>query len=544
MAHASPGAGGSAGTAHLRRDVGFWALTFVSLGSVIGSGWLLGALNAASVAGGASVLSWVISGVIVVFLALVHAELGSTYPISGGTARYPRLAFGSFTGFSAGWAAWLQSVTLAPIEVEASLSYLDHKWHGLVNGNGALTGMGLAVAGALMLIFTVINILGVRWLAETNSVAVVWKTAVPVLTIAMLLIVSFKGSNFTAGGGFAPYGAHGVFAAMPLGVAFALQGFEQAVQLGSEARNPQRDLPRAVLGAMIVGTLIYIGLEIAFIGALDPANLLHGWANPIGKGDFGPYATLASALGLGWLAVVLYIDAFVSPAGTGLVYVGTSSRLAYALGHAGYVPRGVGRLSARGVPITSIIISFVVGFICLLPFPSWKSLVSLVTSATFIMYAFAPVTLAALRRTDPDRPRPYRLPWAVVLAPLSFILANEMIYWAGWITIYKLMLAMVLGYLIFALSYLFGRRMERPPLDLRTLGWLLPWLGGTALISYLGQYEGIKVIPSWIDLAVVAVFNLIIFYVANALALPAERAQEAIARDLTDTDLDEVVTAA
>ncbi|MCA1695072.1 MAG: APC family permease, partial [Actinobacteria bacterium] len=64
-----------------------------------------------------------------------------------------------------------------------------------------------------------------------------------------------------------------------------------------------------------------------FIGALNPGNLAQGWANPVGKGDFGPYATLATGLGLGWLAVILYIDAFVSPAGTGLIYVGTSARL-------------------------------------------------------------------------------------------------------------------------------------------------------------------------------------------------------------------------
>jgi amino acid transporter len=96
--------------------------------------------------------------------------------------------------------------------------------------------------------------------------------------------------------------------------------------MGGEAKNPQKDMPRAVIGAVLVGTLIYLGLEVAFIGALDANNLTGGWANPIGEGDFGPYATIATTLGLGWLAVVLYIDAFISPAGTGLIYVGTSAR--------------------------------------------------------------------------------------------------------------------------------------------------------------------------------------------------------------------------
>src|SRR3954466_6978990 len=105
----------SAGTAtrsaapsnHLRREVGFWGLTFVSLGSIIGSGWLLGALTAAKAAGPASIISWVMAAVFLALLALVHAELGTAYPVSGGTARFPHFAFGSLAGFTAGWMSWL-----------------------------------------------------------------------------------------------------------------------------------------------------------------------------------------------------------------------------------------------------------------------------------------------------------------------------------------------------------------------------------------------------------------------------------------------------
>ena len=87
--------------------------------------------HAAKAAGGASLISWLLAGVIIILLALVHAELGAAYPLAGGTARFPRLAFGTLAGFTAGWVAWLQAVTIAPIEVEAALSYLDHIWPGL-----------------------------------------------------------------------------------------------------------------------------------------------------------------------------------------------------------------------------------------------------------------------------------------------------------------------------------------------------------------------------------------------------------------------------
>lgn len=495
-----------------RRDVSLMALVFFSVGSMIGSGWLISALTAASSAGGASIVSWLLAGMVIGLLALVYSELGAAYPLTGGTARWPRLVFGSLGGFTAGWVAWLQAVTVGPIEVMIALSYLNHKWHGLIDNTGALTRTGFGVATALMLMFAAINVLGVRWLAESNMIVALWKIAVPVLTVIVLITVSFRASNFTAGGGFAPAGAHGVFAALPLGVVLALQGFEQAAQIGMEARNPKRDVPRAMISAVIVGIVLYLALQVAFIGAVNPGNLAQGWNHPVARGDFGPYATLVTGLGLGWLTVILYIDAFISPAGTGLIYMGTSARLGYALGHTGYVPKGICRISKRGVPYTSIALAFFVGMICFLPFPSWRSLVGLVTLAALIMYAFAPITLLALRKADPARTRPFRLSAAPVLAPLTFIAANEVIYWTPWPTVEKLMLAVATGYVVFAISYAVSR--ERPRLDPQSLIWIVPWFTGLAVISYLGQYGGMRLIPEWVDLGVVALFSLVICYIA------------------------------
>jgi amino acid transporter len=150
------------------------------------------------------------------------------------------------------------------------------------------------------------------------------------------------------------------------------------------------------------------------------------------------------------------------------------------------------------------------------------------------MYAFAPITLLALRKADPDRTRPYRLPAAPVLAPLAFIAANEIIYWTSWTTVQKLMLAVAAGYLIFVISYALGRPIERPPLDRRSLIWILPWLTGLTVISYLGRYGGRKLIPEWVDLGVVAAFSLLICALAVRLRLPAERIIATIAAEQLD----------
>jgi amino acid transporter len=523
---------------HLHRSIGFWGLMFVSLGSIIGSGWLLGALGAAQAAGPASLISWVLAGAMLAVLALIHAELGAAYPVAGGTARFPYFAFGALAGFTAGWAAWLQAVTIAPIEVEASIQYLSNtswaKEHLVVlHANGTLNPTGMLVASAMMLVFAIINLTGAKLLSESNSIMVIWKTAIPVLTVIVLLMLSFHASNFTAGGGFAPYGAHGIFAALPAGVVFSLQGFEQAIQMGGEARNPQRDISRAVITAMLIGTAVYILLEIAFIAGLDPANLVKGWANPVTKGDFGPYATLATAAGATWLAALLYLDAFISPAGTGLIYVGTSARLSYAIGEEDVLPAALTKLNKNKVPVYSILLAFVVGLLSFLPFPSWQSLVGLITSATAIMYAFAPVSLTALAMRDPERPRPYRLPYPKVLSPIGFISANLIIYWSGFEATWKILAAIFLGRVVFEIALHRRGDVRREDVDWRAASWIWPWLIGLTLIGLAGNYGtgSLSLLPNWVDLIVVAAFSLVMFYYAVGLAMTSEQVKDAVATE-------------
>jgi len=540
---------------HLQRKVGLRGMTLVSLGSIIGSGWLFGALGAASLAGGGgSLLTWIIAALVLGLLALVHAELGSTYPVSGGTARFPFMAFGGLGGFTGGWMAWIQAVTIAPIEVEASLSHLEAKFPGgfhVYTATGTLTLAGVLWGLLFMAFFTIVNTLGVKWLAETNSNAMIWKLLIPTTTIFALLFTSFHSGNFTAGGGWAPYGAHGILAALSAGVIFAAEGFEQSIQIGGETKNPQKNIPRALLIAMAVGTVFYLLLDFAFVGSLNPANLVHGWTQPIpGVAKLGPYISLTTQAGLGWLATLLVIDAVVSPGGTGLVYLGTSSRLSYGLGRNGYFPKIISRINARGVPIVSIAICFVVGMLTFLPFPDWFGLVGLITSATVIMYAMAPLALAGLRRQDPDRQRGYRLPAAWLLSPLAFIAANIVVYVAGYSTVFWMEMFIAAGFIIFAAYQISLPSERRTILDLRSATWLVPWLVALLVICWLGRYDGdpTKVfgvtlvathrLGNWWDLLAVAVMSLIVYYWASYSAMPVDKVQAAVAEVETEASIE------
>ena len=526
----------------LKRSIGFYGLMFVSLGSIIGSGWLLGALNAARVAGPASILSWIIAAFMLSLLALTYAELGATYPVVGGAARFPYYSHGPIAGFMSGWAAWLQAVFIAPVEVLAAITYVNsigwvNQHFNMINKMGANAGLlnrtGLLVALVLMVLFTSMNLAGTKFLADSNVIVVIWKAAVPALAVAVVAALQFNPANFHAGGGFMPFEFHGVFAALTGGVVFALQGFEQAVQLAGEARNPKRDVSRAILTAMATGAVLYALLQVVMIGGLDPRNIVDGWTRPLGTdpSDYGAWYTLAIAVGAGWLAKVLIIDAVISPAGTGVVYITTTARLSYALGEEREMPSVLTKTNHKGVPVVSIILAAVIGSIALGPFKSWNALVSIVTAATAIMYAFAPVSLAALHKVDCSRARSYRAPVPRLLLPAAFCAANLIIYWGGFETTWKLACAMGVGLALFALgAWRSGTGAQR---TIRNAFWIAPWFGGQMLIGWLGRYgNGSRsILPNWVDILVVIVFALTIFYWAVSLTLTAEDTAAAIAKD-------------
>lgn len=535
----------------LQRDVGLVALFMVSLGSVIGSGWLLGTLNASIVAGPAAIISWVIGAILLIGVALVYAELGAAYPISGGTARFTWIHAGTLGGFFCGTYSYLQALAIAPIEVEAMLGYLNVKGlHGLLNSKSLLTPKGLVFAVALMFIFTAVNLLGVKWMAEGNSIMMIWKIIVPVGTVILITSQAFHGSNFTAGGGFMPYGIKGVFVALPLGVIFALEGFEQAAQIAGEARNPKRDIPIAVVGSMLVGAALYMALQVCFIGALNPHNVVHGWANPFGAaGAFGPYYTLATSVGLGWLGVVLIIDAVISPGGTGLVYLATTSRLSYSLARVRFLPPVFRSIDKRGVPWFSIIFGGVFGCLLFLPFGGWAKLVGAITAASSFMYSYAPVAAVSLRRSDPDRPRPYRAPALNVIAPFSFVVSGLIIYWSGTSNLVKLDLAVIL----FLLLYFIARRIDpaQAPIDFKAGAFSLPWIIGLTIFSifggsYVGGYSevfGIKLhhhMPFWWDIGAISVFSLIVFYYAVRSHLGPDRVSENATEAIADAHVEDL----
>jgi amino acid transporter len=517
----------------LKRELGLIGATWASETSIIGSGWLFAPLTAALLIGGGAWLAWIIAAIVVIILALAHAELGAMYPVSGGTARFPHFAFGSVAGIGFGFFSYVQAVTIAPIECYAFVTYASYYWPGLFNAETEkITGAGLWVTVGLMAVFTAINFLAMRIFARVNNVVTWWKVAVPVLAI-IVLFTKFHAPNFTAGGaGLFPGGIRGLTAALPVsGIIFAYSGFEQADQLAGEIKNPGRNLPRAIIISILIGTVIYVLLQITFIGAL-PASAIGGGLAKITNPEIlaGPFAAVAALGGITWLAHILRVDAFVSPSGTGLIYTTGTSRIGYGLARNRYAPQIFGRVNQQGVPWVGLIFAFLFGLVFLLPFPSWRSLVGIIVGASVLMYAGAPLSVGAFRRQVPDANRPYRMPAASVLAPAAFVVADLLIYWSGFEIVWKLGIVLVIGYVLIGISMAFDK--HRPPLDWKSAVWLPVWLIGMGILSWQGQYGpgNTSNIPFWWDMVIVAVFSVVIFYWAMITRLPREEMLNLVAR--------------
>ncbi len=312
-----------------------------------------------------------------------------------------------------------------------------------------------------------------RVFARANTVVVWWKLAVIAVFVATFFVLAFHPGHFSSAGGFAPYGAHGVFAAVATaGIAFSYSGFRQGIELVGESRAPQRTVPLTILGSLAIALVAYLLVQTAFIGAVPEGALRGGWANLHFSNDFGPLASLSQILGLTWLAGVLYADAFISPADTGLIYTTVTARISYAMGRNRTAPSGLTRTSTRGLPWISVVLTFLAGLLIFLPFPGWQKLAAFLTAANVVSFGTGPVALLSLRRELPEQPRPFRLPSATVLCFLAFYASNLLVYWVGWRTDWKMFVAIGIGYALLA-AYTVARQGPARHLEPRAFSWMV-----------------------------------------------------------------------
>lgn len=507
--------------------ISLFSAVMLALNSLIGSGWLFGSGSAARIAGPAAILSWIIGAVIIIAIALTYVELGTSFPESGGMSKYAQYSHGPLLGFIAAWANWISLVTLVPMEAVAAVQYMSSwpwswaNWTKHFMRNGNITTQGLAVVFLFMLIFTLINFWSVKIMTHFTNLISVFKVLLPSLTIVMLIISGFHPSNFgTDFHSFMPYGSRAIFeAASGAGIIMSYDAFQTVINIGGELDNPRKNIIRGVMISMLVTAAIYVLLQVAFIGAVDPSMIASkGWH---GINFSSPFADIAILLGINWLVVLLYIDAFVSPFGTGVAFVATASRALAAMTHNKHLPAWLGRINRRYlVPRFAMIADLVLAMILVSVFRNWNLLATVITAATLIAYLTGPVTVMSLRKIAPNLERPYHPNYMKLLAPITFILTSLAIYWTMWPTTIQVIFVIALGIPIY-LYYEIKFKQKTFRQELKHAAWLIVYLILMSIMSYLGSvgFGGINLIQYPWDFVVIAIISFIIYRYALASSL-------------------------
>ena len=499
-----------------RRVLNRYDYMMASMGGVIGSGWLFGAMYSAQEAGPGAIISWIIGGILMLLVALPWAEMGGVVPEAGSIARIPQMTHGSLVGFLASWAIAIGAIFAAPVEALAVIQYAGGYIPALYNTKTAVvTPIGLVVTALLVILFFIINYYGVRWLRNVNTWVTTLKWIVPVLAMVVVNIAGFThggGKNISAApGGFMPYGWHGVLTAVSVGgIVYAYSGFRQALDLSAEGKNPQRDVPRALITVLLFAIGLYTLLQVAFIVAVPHSALASGWAK---ISYSSPLAQLAGGLGLGWLAAILYVDGAWSPSGSANLFTGTASRLLYAARKNGFYVKGWDKFNSHGIPITTQLIILIAGIVAILPFPGWHYLVELTTSMGLITYAVGGPSLTVIRRwtTREERKFDTGSPLAGVAAPATFAIGGLLFYFFGWPTTMQAGLIMLVGLAVFAV---YQALYHYPVEDIAKGIWFVVWIGFIVAMSYVGSFGtgNRDLIKFPMDMVVVLVGSLILHF--------------------------------
>ncbi|QNQ81787.1 APC family permease [Lactobacillus sp. PV037] len=470
-----------------------FSAVMLALNSLIGSGWLFGAGSAAKIAGPAAIISWILGGAVIIIIALTYIELGAMFPESGGMSKYAQYSHGPLLGFIAAWANWISLITLVPMEAVAAVQYMSSwpwswaNWTKNFMNNGTITVTGLWVVFLFMFIFTLINFWSVKLMTRFTNLISIFKVLLPTLTILVLIFSGFHAENFGHSvHTFMPYGSRAIFEATSVsGIIMSYDAFQTVINVGGELKNPRKNIVRGVLISMLVTAAIYILLQVTFIGAIDPSLVAKtGWK---GINFTSPFADIAMLLGINWLVILLYLDAFVSPFGTGVAFVATASRAIAAMTHTKHLPKWLGRLDRRYmVPRFAMVVDFILAMILVSVFRNWNLLATVITAATLIAYLTGPVTVISLRKLAPDLDRPFKPNWMKWVAPLAFILASLAIYWTMWPTTIQVILVIALGlpiYLYYEVRYQHSSLKKQ----LKGFWWLLGYLVFISLMSYMGS---------------------------------------------------------
>jgi APA family basic amino acid/polyamine antiporter len=416
----------------LRRSLSAWDLTVFGIGVVIGTGiFVLTGQQAAVNAGPSIVLSFVLAGVVCGFAALCYAEFAATVPVAGSAYTFGYATLGELVAWIIGWDLLLELALGASVVARGWSAYAQDLFHlpTAIAGDDAKVDL---TAMAIVLVLGLVIIAGTKLSSRLTGLLVVIKLAV-VLFVVVAGLFYIKRANYTpfvpaskpaehGAGGAAPllqvllgvtpshFGAWGIFAAAAI-VFFAFIGFDVVATAAEETRNPQRDVPRGIIGSLVICTVLYAAVSFVITGMSPYRNL----------NTAAPLAEAFKQNGANWASSLIDTGAICGITTVVLVLMLGQARVLFAMSRDGLLPSALAGVHPKyGTPwvittITMVVVAALAGFV---PLSKLSELVSIGTLFAFIIVS---IGVVVLRHTRPDLPRAFRTPWVPVLPILSVI---------------------------------------------------------------------------------------------------------------------------
>jgi APA family basic amino acid/polyamine antiporter len=476
------------GSGGLKRVLGVWQLVMLGVGAIVGTGiFVLTGQAAAANAGPAIVLSMVIAGVTSVFAAFCYSEFASTVPVAGSAYTYAYATLGEFVAWVIGWDLILEyALGAATVAVGWSgilVTLLNQLGIEFPAALSAAPGTVVQVAGAapvtavlnvpailITVLVTALLIVGVSEAASVNGAIVITK-------VAVLLVVIAAGTMFIDPanwhpfippntGTFGEYGWSGVLRGAGV-IFFAYIGFDAVSTSAQEARNPQRDMPRGILGSLAVCTLLFVLVSGVMVG-LVPYKAMLNQAAPL---VLTIEAAADKSMGTPWQGTMAVVKVLVTVGGLAalssvmVVMMLAQPRIFLSMSKDGLLPAWAGRVHPRfrtphiSTLVTGVVVALAAG---LTPIGTLGSLVSIGTLMAFVIVS---IGIIVLRRSRPDLHRPFRTPWVPVFPLLSAAVSLTLMLGLPRATWERLILWMMVGIIVYV-GY--GYRHSRlRPADLR-----------------------------------------------------------------------------